>query len=160
MTLQRILQAAVDSLAQGNLWPHCYRAYVDGQGYINDGSTAYNRADYERQAVQSAQSEVDNIGYATHYAEPGYSQPCHGVVMANWNHFPTAVAPLVERAGYSAEWSDEWFVCDCGGAVRTSPNGHDWTPSYREVDNELLCIECAAGHSTDMDDDTSVDATD
>lgn len=104
-----------------------------------------------------------NIDYADGYAEPGYTEPRHGVYLADWNnetrrgtdaeraageHWPTVstfrsrFADLLERAGYAVEWSDEWYVCECGQAMRTVADSYDWAPSYTVRDGEFICAEC------------------
>jgi hypothetical protein len=143
MTLEYVLNAAVNSMVNGHHGPHCYSAHVPHQGYVNDGSAAFDRADYLRQLERDARSEVENMGFASHYAEPGYGQPRRGVVFANWNRLPRNIDAILERMGFAVEWSDEWSTCDdCNGAVRTEPDGYDWKPSYRIVDDALVCSGC------------------
>jgi hypothetical protein len=123
---------------------HCFSAHVIGQGYVNRGEVQATRADYDRQRVQRTESEIDNLGWAPGYAEPGYDQPTRGVLLADWNVFPTGIDTILERAGYTIEWSDEWITCaECNKAVRTEPDGYDWTPSYVIVDGDFLCRSCA-----------------
>lgn len=83
------------------------------------------------------------FGYAHGCNEPGYDDK--PVLLANWNHVPPHVFDKLEELGYSCEWSDEWATCcECGKAVRTSPNSYDWQPSYIIMHEcELLCLECA-----------------
>lgn len=126
---------------------HCFSAHVPGQGYVNRGDLAETRAEYDRQRRRSAEQEIENLGFAAGYAEPGYSDPERGVLFANWNVFSNDVCNVLERAGFAIEWSDEWSTCeDCGKAVRTSPNGWDWHPHYREdgIENgSFVCLDCA-----------------
>lgn len=155
MRLERILQAAVNSMVHGHHAPHCYSAHVVGRGYVNDGSKVYDRADYLRQLERSAQSEVDNMGFAPDYAEPGYDTPAKGVLFANWNCLPENLDRILERAGYAVEWSDEWTMCeDCQRAFRTSADSFCWSPAgvYMEgsrdysdpyqADSVSLCLDC------------------
>ena len=123
MRLETILKAAVSSVVTGHHQPHCY----SGPGL-----------------ARAAQSEADNIEHAGHYSEPGYEAGQKGVLFANWNVFPSELAKVLERAGYSIEWSDEWSNCyDCGGAVRTSPDSYSWERSYILVDEcSIVCHEC------------------
>src|SRR4029434_770624 len=131
MTLERILQAAVNSMIRGKRTPHCYHAHVHGKGYVNDGTIAADRADYLRQLERDAQSEIDNVRYASGYAEPGYDAPEKGVVLANWNTLPRDLDRILERAGYAIEWSDEWSECEnCNRIVRTSPDSYGWRQSF------------------------------
>jgi hypothetical protein len=144
MTLDRILQAAVNDIARGRREPSCFRAHVMGEGYVNDGTNPDTRDEYIRQAARAAQQEIENMGIvAPHYSEPGYSNPKHGIVFADWNNLPGKLGDILERAGYSCEWSDEWTTCDeCNGAVRTSPDSYSWERSYTEGDGYIVCAEC------------------
>jgi hypothetical protein len=160
MTLKRILTAAKHSMITGHHAPHCYSAHVIGRGYVNDGSPVFDRADYLQQLERDAQSEIDNLNYASEYAEPGYTQPAKGIVFANWNKFPRELTDILERAGYAVEWSDEWAICDgCQKAVRTSPDSYSYTPSYAFVSGEILCVECIAADPEDYLAEMSGDAT-
>ena len=144
MTLERILSAGVNSMITRHHSPHCYHARVQGRGYVNDGGPEFDRADYLRQLERDARSEVSNAGWAPKYGEPGYDQPARGVVLMDWNKLPGALIDALERAGYSIEWSDEWTTCEgCGNALRTQPDGHDWTPAYTDGDDGLPhCKPC------------------
>lgn len=144
MTLEWILTAAINSMIRGHHVPHCYRAHVLGKGYVNDGSDPRTRADYLVQLERDARYEVDNIGYASDYAEPGYTAGPRGIVLANWNRFPRGLDRVLERAGYTVEWSDEWSTCeDCGKLVRTSADSYGWHASYVLVDGcEIVCAQC------------------
>ena len=157
MRLDRILDAAVNSMIRGHHAAHCYRAWIKGQGYVNDGSRVDLRADYLIQLERDARAEIDNMGFAAEYAEPGYTQPKRGVLMANWNVLPRGLDTILERAGYAIEWSDEWSTCEsCNRAVRTQPDSYFWEPAYKLVnDSELLCTECYADEHGDSDDSES-----
>jgi hypothetical protein len=143
MKLETVLRAAVNSMIHGHHVPHCYSAHVFGHGYVNRGEAPHDRADYLRQLKRTAQSEIDNMGFASKYAEPGYTQPAKGILFANWNCFPRNFDTILEKLGYAVEWSDEWFTCDCGTAVRTSADSYIWEPGYKEVNGEIMCLECA-----------------
>lgn len=128
---------------------HCYSSYVPGKGYVGTAHVAdgnqWSVVDptYHEQRKRSAMSEIENMGYATEYAEPGYKQPDKGILFADWNVFPSKVTDLLERYGYKCEWSDEWSFCDgCGKAFRTSPDSYGWKQSWVEVNNSFLCEEC------------------
>jgi hypothetical protein len=113
MTLERILQAAVNSLGQGKRKAHC-----------SDGG------------MRSVQSEVDNLQYCAEYGEPGYDNPRKGIVFANWNHFPRGMDDILERAGYAIEWSDEWVISyETSKAYRSSPDSYSWLPYYIMTDD-------------------------
>jgi hypothetical protein len=92
----------------------------------------------------SAESEIENLGWAPGYAEPGYTDPAKGILTANWNYFPSDVTDILERAGYAIEWSDEWSTCEnCGKLVRTSADNYSWQPSYVILnDCEMFCVDC------------------
>jgi hypothetical protein len=151
LSAEYILKAAVKSLSQGKRRPHCFRAHVIGKGYVNDGSAAFDRADYLRQAVSAAQSEVDNMGYANDY----YDNPPKGILFANWNNLPKGLDTILERAGFEVEWSDEWTTCeDCQRAFRTSPDSYCWKPSGKFVEEDInadLCLACIAELLKDKD---------
>ncbi|MBU6231796.1 hypothetical protein KGP36_03940 [Patescibacteria group bacterium] len=143
MTLERVLKAAVNAMIRGHHSPYCYSAHVPGKGYVNDGSAGFDRADYLKQLEWSARCEVDNLGFAPGYAEPGYAKPKRGVLFANWNVFPDKLQGILERMGYECEWSDEWALCDeCEKAVRTEPSGYFWEPAFKEKEGSIVCREC------------------
>lgn len=122
---------------------HCFSAFVPGQGYVNDGSRVDLHDDYEKQRQRRAESEIENMGFAPKYAEPGYDDPIKGILFADWNVFARGVDRILERAGYAIEWSDEWTTCgDCGNAVRTQPDSWIWKPSYVISENGIYCKEC------------------
>jgi hypothetical protein len=92
---------------------------------------------------QTAQSYIENLNYASEYAEPGYDSPRKGILFSNWNYFPSKVADILEKYGYSIGWEDEWSTCDgCGRAVRTSPDSYGWQPSCVMNDGGTRCIDC------------------
>jgi hypothetical protein len=91
-------------------------------------------------------SELENMGFASAYAEPGYTQPDKGILFANWNYFPNEVTALLEQYGYAIEWSDEWYTCECGKAVRTTADSYSWQPSYVMLHEcEIVCLDCLNG---------------
>jgi len=108
--------------------------------------------------LEENQDEHD-IRWYPGYADPGYDKPEMGVVLANWNHFDKVIEvetdghvhssgkpdQLLEMAGYSIEWSDEWTdCCECNCIVRTSPSSYGWTPAYFWASEcEIECMECA-----------------
>ena len=86
-------------------------------------------------------SEIECMGYASDYGEPGYSKPEKGILFANWNLFPRNVDELLK--GYEIEWSDEWTQCyDCGLALRISPDSYCWQPSKFDTDDGTYCKDC------------------
>ena len=151
MTLERILEAAVNSMIHGHHAPHCYFAWVQGRGYVNDGSAVFDRADYLRQLERDARSEVGNMMYTDEYAGRGYKQPRKGILAADWNKLPRNLDRILERAGFAVEWSDEWAPCDaCNKAIRTEPDGYYWEPEYHIDDGDVLCRACYADeHAND-----------
>lgn len=90
------------------------------------------------------ESEIENLGWSPDYAEPGYTAGPRGVLTANWNYFTRDITDILERAGFSCEWSDEWTTCDdCGKLVRTSPDSYGYQPSYVMMnDCETICHNC------------------
>jgi hypothetical protein len=112
---------------------------------------AKNRA--SRLGNRDAASRIEEISTATAYAEPGYSGEF--IAFGNWNNIsryktgpqkgddlPEKVGKLLERAGFECEWSDEWDVCDCGKAVRTSPDSHFWKRYFVVMDDGTRCGDC------------------
>lgn len=97
--------------------------------------------------VRNARMEIENLGFAKEYAEPGYDDPKRGILFANWNYFPSGIYSILERYGYEIEWPDEWTTCDnCSRAVRTQPTSYSWQPSqvWVESEYETLCVDCLA----------------
>jgi len=111
-----------------------------------------------RNKLETGDCELE---WAPGYAEPGYDEPESGILFANWNpqsfgdfntgkgrveSFCSRLGALIEKAeaGYALEWSDEWTTCcDCGKAVRTSPDSYSWAPSYMLVNEcEPVCHDC------------------
>lgn len=95
--------------------------------------------------IKEQQCEIDNLGYAHEYAEPGYTNSGgKGILFANWNLFSKKAGDILEKMGFECEWSDEWTTCqDCGKAVRISPDSYSYQPSYVILNEcELFCMEC------------------
>jgi len=93
----------------------------------------------------SEQYPMDNINSSHGYAEPGYTDTPKGILLANWNNVSKRVQCILERAGYSLEWEDEWCTCSgCGKAVRTQADSYQWQQSFwmPEDSGELFCVEC------------------
>lgn len=87
--------------------------------------------------------EIEDMGWAEGYAEPGYTDPARGILFANWNHFSDKAGELLEQLGYELEWSDEWDTCgNCAKAVRTTADSHGWQPHFIIEEGELTCLEC------------------
>ena len=101
--------------------------------------------------LRHATSELENLGFAPAYAEPGYTNPERGILFGNWNYFPTAVTSLLEQYGYAIEWSGEWSTCDqCGNAVRTTADSYSWQPSHVILNEcEIVCTDCIKGDASD-----------
>ena len=144
-SLENILAAAAASIKSGKRRPHCFSAFVPGKGYSNRGeTTADDLDDYRRQAFQQIQSEIENMTYCQAYASQVNNQPAKGVLMANWNNFPTDFDRVLEKLGYAVEWSDCYTVCDdCGNAIQTEPDSFFWQPRYSMISEcDILCIDC------------------
>ena len=87
--------------------------------------------------------DPENVQFAAEYAEPGYSNPESGILFADWNACSQRVCDLLETAGYSLEWEDEWTTCgECGKALRISPDSYSWLPSYVDCECEYICHDC------------------
>jgi hypothetical protein len=52
------------------------------------------------------------------------------------------LSELAEKAGYTIEWMDEWYVCDCGKAFRTTGDSYGWTMHGYIGDGEATCGDC------------------
>ena len=151
--LDRVLRACQAQLSIGYKTPHCYSAHVSGQGYVNRGDRMDTIGDYRAQLTRSVQSEIENMGFAPDYAEPGYDIPARGILFANWNVFPRNFDRVLERLGFAAEWSDEWTTCDdCNRAMRTCASGHDWRPQFDIHSDDYRCADCRADDTPDDDD--------
>lgn len=91
----------------------------------------------------------DGVSLYLEYAEPGYSQPRSGIVLADWNGVAQCVQDFLEAEGYELEWDDEWAACErCGKLVRIQPNSWMWSPFYKFHKHdfnweEFLCLNCA-----------------
>lgn len=111
--------------------------------YILRKSISCRPAHCSNDSAKRSLSEIEDMQYASEYAEPGYTQPRKGILFANWNYFSNDVVRVLEAYGYEIEWSDEWTRCeDCGKALRTSPDCYSWQPSYFVLDGSELCREC------------------
>lgn len=100
------------------------------------------------QSREERQREIERMRLAPAYAVgevTNSDQPKKAVLMANWNNFSSDAVDLLERAGYSIGWSDEWDICyNCGNAFRVKPDSYGWQPKYVEFpDGERHCPECA-----------------
>lgn len=113
---EKIILQAIKDMAKGRKVPHC----------------------------GEQQGSLDEIDWAEAYAEPGYDTPKNGILLANWNRFPTDIDQKLERAGYAVEWFDEWCRCDdCSRIVRQSPDSYGWRQSYKFIhDCEIFCKDC------------------
>lgn len=153
-TFERVIQAAINSMTRGNKAPHCWRAWVQGKGYVNDGSAEFDRADYLRQLERAAKSEAENMGYAPQWAHPNAeNQPKKGIVWANWNVFPRGLDTILERMGFEVVWSDQTAQCDgCGGAIHTDPDPYSGKCTYVIERSAFVCLACA--EETDDDEET------
>ena len=48
---------------------------------------------------------------------------------------------ILEKLGFAVEWSDEWFVCDCMRAVRTSADSFmHGSPVIRKQKTARFCV--------------------
>ncbi len=85
---------------------------------ISEGTTAH---------LQQYLQDKHNAEWCSKYGEPGYPDPAKGVVLANWNNVPKRIADYLEEAGFSLEWSDEWWIDYANEkAYRTRPDSYHW----------------------------------
>ena len=108
-----------------------------------------------------AKAALEDLWTSTDYSEPDYSQPESKLIaFANWNDvrhwdkssnqsvvddtiMPRLGEILEKRYGAELEWSDEWSsCCSCGKAVRTQPDSNGWTPSFVNLEGEIVCCNC------------------
>ncbi len=106
--------------------------------------------------TQSGRDRLNDVTFASGYAEPGYSGEV--IAFGNWNEVGSdkimeKVAKLLEKAGISVEWSDEWTTCvECGKALRTEADSYSWTLAgvHNEGEGSYECEDCvqqdAAGY--------------
>lgn len=119
--------------------------------------------------ARKAESRLESIQFAPHYAEPGYSSSHPVILFSNWNKFDRYDPPSGKRlpvepdAGIwqravklleqvaELEWEDEWTTCsDCSGAIRTQADSYGWIRSYVELDCELICQDCTKQHADEV----------
>ena len=114
---------------------------------------------FERLMRLCEENDLD-VMWHTEYGEPGYETPEFGILTGDWNDktrynrktkktetiddAPSRIAKLFEKFGrVDLEWEDEWYACECGKLVRTSPDCMSWTPSYQIVnDCVIVCAAC------------------
>jgi hypothetical protein len=114
-----------------------------------------SRGTREQQIITALQ-EIENMGFAKSYAEPGYTDPAKAVLFANWNYLPSKALELLEYYGYVCEWSDEWATCDnCYRAVRTEPDSWDYRPFFTLGDGEITCTHCLREAGEPLPDEES-----
>ena len=85
-----------------------------------------------------------HIQIACEYSEPGYSmEGKKHILFGDWNQVPKRAIDTLEATCH-LEWDDEWTTCcDCGGAIRTSPDCYSWTQYYWLVDGcDIICGDC------------------
>jgi hypothetical protein len=143
MTPQYILKKSLGRV------PHCWYSCLPGQGYVG---TRHTDPEFQNKYQREALSAIENLNWSTEYAEPGYTDPAKGILLANWNVFSQRVAKILEGYGYAIEWEDEWATCSCcNKAFRISPDSYYWTPSYKIEDGEVFCLECATEDEEEED---------
>jgi len=109
---------------------------------------------------REAQFQIDEIEFATKYAEPGYTEPeCGVIALGDWNNVTaynresgewetvdntvSRLADIFEKMGIELEWSESWRKCDmCLGIVRIHADSYCWMPSYHCDDEEFVCVDC------------------
>ena len=115
--------------------------------------------------------EDEDYNVADGYAEPWYDIELggKGIILADWNdksHYDRdagkwvvtddkmpRLAELAERLGFDIEWVDEWAVCDCGKAFRTSGNSYSWRMfGWYNEDEGYQCGECVKADPDDYID--------
>jgi hypothetical protein len=116
--------------------------------------------------TQSGRDRIEAMQVHVGYSEPGYGtlEGDDIIVTGNFNEIrntelyssaergrhsfgdgtPGRVAEVLEKAGISIEWSDEWATCcECQRLVRTQADSYGWTPSFtRDEEYSYTCVEC------------------
>ncbi len=112
---------------------------------------------------------LEEINLVIGYAEPGYGCTDSIIAFGNWNpiggfsddgpeegstdirDLPRRVGDLLEKAGVSIKWNDEWATCGgCYKAVRTQADSYGWTRSYTESeDGDISCEDCTLEDPTE-----------
>ena len=142
MTPQFILRAGLsDYLAE-----HC-----DGAGRFipKSGLNPPPAWDTRENFIREAESEIDNLDWFPCYASrllPPYETDGRGILIANWNHVSHRTGNLLERYGYTLDWSDQISRCDdCGRAVSDTPGcyGDVYTVVILGDGAACLCPWCA-----------------
>lgn len=114
LSINTIVDAAINDMARGKESPHCGNA-----------------------------AKYNEIEYAEGYSEPGYEEPKSGILLANWNRYPNRLTDILEKLGYSIEWSDEWARCqECNKIIRISPDSYSWRRYYIIYDGSETCADC------------------
>lgn len=97
-------------------------------------TTVMDLAEVLRGLVENHDAE-----YASHYGEPGYTDPEKGIVFANWNYIGRDVQDFLEAQGYSLEWNDEWVIdYNSNKAYRCSPDSYSWECQFIMGDGDYI----------------------
>lgn len=110
---------------------------------------------------ESRMCTIDWIDSADEYAEPGYTKDGEAsILFGNWNKFSRRACDLLERAGYTLEWLDEWTTCEgCGNAFRTEGDSCHWR-MYGMIDSDgCYCGDCIKSDPTAYLEKLEDDAT-
>jgi uncharacterized protein with PIN domain len=151
MTPEYILKASLAAVKQGREL-HCFSSWIKGQGYIGKADTPNHKEEHLRQAIQACEQEIENITHAPKYADR--NEETKGIFFANWNKLPSKTSDLLEKLGYSVEWSDEWTTCaDCQGALRTVEDSFIWIPYFKEIEGDTVCLDCCPKEEEEEEDD-------
>lgn len=105
-----------------------------------------------------AESRRFNFQLVDGYAEPGYPDCPNGLALGNWNdksyydkktnkfvttdNTPSRIGKLLEKLGVEVDWEDEYLVCDCNNAFRTSGDSYNWTQYGYIGDGWYMCGDC------------------
>jgi len=89
--------------------------------------------------ILKALQDKHDLEYCTAYGERRYNDPEVGILFANWNHISRPLQDYLEEAGYSLEWSDEWYIdYDNDKAWRTSPDSYGWVCAVKFCDGYVI----------------------
>jgi len=78
---------------------------------------------------------------ACEYGEPGCKNPEKEILFGNWNCVRYEVAEILENAGYSVEWDDEWVIANDKKAYKTISGKPWWMPHIFTYSGEVYPIK-------------------
>jgi len=66
-----------------------------------------------------------------------------------WDDKARRIGDILERAGYSLEWSDQGHTCGgCNRWIQTCPDSFSYRPDYQLTDGDIYCGDCCRENLT------------